>query len=181
MIRKTKIQGVYTIRNDSFEDLRGTIREIYRNSSIQDKVSPSFSSVQVTHTRAKANTLRGLHAQAWDRIVYPLNGKIFQVLVDIRENSPTFKKVETYMIDDSNRKAFFVPAYVANGYFIGEQDVDYLYFLEQYYDENYNFGIRWDDPELKISWPIIIQDGEVVKPVISEKDKRNPLLKDFLK
>lgn len=169
MIKKTSIEGVFTIHNKSFIDIRGAINEIYRLDQVN-----GFQNVQITHTRSKSGVLRGLHAQGWNRIVYPVNGKIIQVLIDIRENSKTFGKVEKWMIDDKNRMAVFIPRYVANGYYVlGKQDVDYLYILDSYYDEKYSKGILWNDPDLKINWGII-------NPIISSKDKKNLKLSKLL-
>lgn len=167
MIKKRKITGVYSIIMDSFSDDRGTIREIFRENELDNY--ENF--VQVTHTRSKPKVLRGLHPQPWDRIVYPVNGKVYQVLVDTRIDSNTQEVIEAFEINDNNRQAVFVPANVSNGYLVlGNKPVDYLYFLPVNYSEQVK-GFRWDS--FNINWP-------TKNPILSEKDKKNPTFKEYL-
>ena len=127
--------------------------------------------MQATHTRSLPGVLRGLHAQAWSRIVYPVNGEILNVLVDTREYSMTFGKVETFLINDVHRYSIYVPSFVANGYVVlGKNSVDYLYFLDQYYEEKYNKGVLWNDPDLHIDW-------NIENPIVSSKDKKNKTMR----
>ena len=174
-IKLSKIKGVCFIYTDRFSDKRGTIKEVFRYNSLVEKKSfnSDFVVSQITHTRTHYRGLRGLHYQEWARIIYPVNGSVFNVLVDTRKKSKTFGKVETVVINDKNRIAIYVPADVANGYcVISKEPVDYFYILDDVYDGRFSKGIFWNDPYLKISWPI-------KNPIISAIDQNNKLFKDL--
>ena len=105
-------------------------------------------------------------------LVYPINGKMFAAVVDIREESGTFGKTETFNFDSSFRKALFIPKGLANSICVdGENSVDYIYYVDSYYDGSDTEAIAWNDPNLNINWP-------VKTPIISERDKNNPTLKE---
>lgn len=170
---KTGIDGVVGFDYDVISDNRGNIVEVYRKTDFPFPYEFSCWPQQMTHTRSNPGVLRGLHGQGWNRVIYPVNGKILQVFVDLREKSSTFGKVVTEVIEDSNRKAFFVPAYVANGYAIlGDNPVDYLYIIDGYYDGKDTINIAYNDPDLKINW-------QIKNPIISKKDKNNSTMREL--
>ncbi|MFH1971166.1 MAG: dTDP-4-dehydrorhamnose 3,5-epimerase family protein [Patescibacteria group bacterium] len=171
-IKETSIKGLYVIDRPMFEDERGFFREVFRLKDLEEVIGFKFNIVQSNHAHSKANVIRALHAENWNKLVYPVNGKMFAAVVDIREESGTFGKTETFNFDSSFRKALFIPKGLANSICVdGENSVDYIYYVDSYYDGNDTEAIAWDDPTLNINWP-------VKTPIISERDKNNPTLKE---
>ena len=155
-----KIEGVKELRFSSFHDHRGSITEIFRISQIA-----GFVPLQMTHTKSKPNVLRGLHAQPWNRVVYPATGEVFNVLLDARKDSPTYGTIEIYFINDKDRFGLYIPKGVANGYCItGKHEVDYFYIMDDYYHEEGTQSFSYKG--LGIPWP---PDN-----IVSQKDKDNP-------
>lgn len=173
VIKKTSILGLLILERPIFEDERGFFREIFHKDELEEMSGVSFDGVQMNHSHSKQNVLRGIHAEKWNKIVYPLNGEVFVAIVDIRENSETFGKVETLVINDQNRVGLFIPEGLANSLCVtSEVAVDYIYLVDKYYDGSDTRAIAWDDPDLKINWP-------VENPIISKRDKDNPKLRDL--
>lgn len=157
----------------TFSDERGFFREIFHLDEIEKTLDIPFRGVQMNHAYSKPGVLRGIHAENWNKIIYPVNGQVFVAIADIRVDSPTFGKVETFTIDGENRIALFISKGLANSYCIlGEKGVDYIYLVDAYYDGSDQRAIAWDDPDLKINWPI-------KDPLISDRDKSNPNLRDL--
>lgn len=117
--------------------------------------------------------IRALHAENWNKIVYPITGKMFAAIVDIRPGSRTFGRVETFEFNEEIPKALFIPKGLANSIcVVGEKPVHYLYLVDEYYDGKDTRAIAWDDPDLNIKWP-------VKNPIISERDMNNPTLREL--
>ena len=127
----------------------------------------------MNHSFSLPKVLRGIHAEAWNKIVYPLTGEAFIAIADIRPQSPTFGKVETFTINDDNRIALFISNGLANSFCVtGKEPVHYVYLVDAYYDGTDTRAIALDDPDLKINWPI-------KDPIISQRNKNNPKLRDL--
>ncbi len=172
-IKKTFIEGLLILERPIFEDERGFFREIFHKDELEKMSGIKFDGVQMNHSHSKKNVLRGIHAEKWNKIVYPLNGQVFVAIVDIREDSPTFAKVETFVINDQNRIGLFIPEGLANSLCVtSEEAVDYIYLVDKYYDGSDTRAIAWDDKDLNISWPI-------PDPIISDRDKNNPKLREL--
>lgn len=153
------ISGVRILKQPKFKDKRGVITELFRDYFVRS----------VTHTVSLPKTLRGLHVQEWDKFVYPANGEIFIVLVDMRKYSPTYLKKDKILMKDKNRGPIFIPKGVANSYLVtGRKPVDYFYFNSSNYDEKETTTINYNSPKLAITWPI-------KKPIVSLKDKNAPI------
>lgn len=171
-IKKTSIPGLLILERPVFEDERGFFREVFHLDELEKISGIKFNALQMNHSHSRANVLRGIHAERWNKIVYPLNGEVFVAIVDIRD-CPTFAKVETFTINDEKRFGLFIPEGLANSFcVIGDSPVDYIYLVDRYYDGLDTRAIVWDDPDLKISWPIS-------DPIISERDRNNPKLRDL--
>ena len=126
----------------------------------------------------RAGTLRGLHFQlppaAQAKLVSVLRGRVLDVAVDIRRGSPTFgKHVATELSAESGRQ-LYIPVGFAHGFLTLEDDVVVMYKVSDYYAPAHDSGIRWNDPEIAIPWPC--KDADII---ISDKDRRLPLLKEF--
>lgn len=172
-IQKTSIEGLLILKRPKYEDERGFFREIFHIDEIEKTLGIEFKGIQMNHSHSNPKALRGIHAENWNKIIYPVNGEVFVAIVDIRPDSPTFGKFETFVTNHENRIALFVSKGLANSYCItGTQSADYIYLVDAYYDGTDQRAIAFDDPDLNIKWPI-------ENPIISQKDKNNPRLRDL--
>ncbi len=172
-ITKTSIEGLYIVERPIFSDNRGFFREVFRLNDLEKETGIEFKIVQSNHSRSVPGVIRALHAENWNKLIYPLTGKAFSAIVDIRPDSPTFGKYETFEFDGAKPKAIFVSKGLANSVCaLEDEPVDYLYFVDAYYDGKDTRAIAWDDPDLNIKWP-------VKNPTISERDRGNPRLRDM--
>lgn len=172
-VKKTSIPGLLILERPQFADDRGFFKEIFHENEIKAVNDIEFIGVQMNHSCSKPKVLRGLHAEQWNKIVYPLTGEVFVAIVDIRPDSQTFGKYETFQINDENRVALFIPNGLANSLCVlGDKDANYVYLVDKYYDGNDTRAIAWDDPDLNIDWPIN-------DPIISDRDRNNPKLRDL--
>lgn len=170
-IQKTPIDGLYIVGRPIYRDNRGFFREIYQSQELKEFAGVNFNPVQFNHSLSLPKVMRGVHAENWNKLAYPTNGKVFVAIADIRPDSPTFAKVETFIIDDENRHGLFVSKGLANSICnMGNDPVNYVYIVDAYYDGTDTRAIAWDDPDLKIDWPI-------KDPIISDRDKANPKLR----
>jgi len=153
-------------------DNRGFFREAVRMSDLKD-VGVDFSPVQVNHSLSEPNVIRALHAEQWNKLVYPVTGSIFVAIVDIRPESKTFGQVETFNMSQNDRQLLYIPVGFANSIcVVGNEPVNYIYLVDQYYTGQDTRAIAWNDPDLAIDWP-------VKNPIISERDQNNPKLRDL--
>jgi dTDP-4-dehydrorhamnose 3,5-epimerase len=172
-VQKTSIEGLLILKRPTHIDDRGFFREIFHINEIEQVLNIEFKGLQMNHAHSKSKVLRGVHAENWNKIIAPVNGEVFIAIVDIRVDSPTFGKYETFTINDKNRIGLFISKGLANSYCVtSDKDVDYIYLVDSYYDGSDQRAIAFDDPDLKIEWPIS-------DPIISERDKNNPKLKDL--
>src|SRR5262245_36564295 len=124
-IETTKIKGVLIIKRPVFGDERGFFQEIYRKKDLEKKLGYEFNPVQGNHSRSTKNVLRGIHIAPWDKLVTVLKGEIQQVVVDLREDSETFKQYVSVNISENNRVAVFVPKNCGNAFLIKSDEADY--------------------------------------------------------
>ena len=166
---KTKIPGVLVFEPTVHEDERGYFMESYRLSQFHD-VGSDINFVQDNQSRSKGGTLRGLHYQIrkpQGKLVRVLSGEIFDVAVDLRESSPTFGLWVGETLSSVNRKQLWVPAGFAHGFYVISDEAEIFYKCTDYYLAEYDRGIRWNDPEIGIKWPLSNS-----QPLISEKDNK---------
>ena len=172
-IKKTSIPGLLILERPINQDERGFFREIFRKDELEKMSGIKFEGMQMNHSHSDPKVLRGIHAERWNKIVYPLNGEVFVAIVDIRKDTPTFGKVETFTINDDRRFGLFIPNGLANSLcVISDTAVDYIYLVDQYYDGSDTRAIVWDDPDLGINWPL-------KDPIVSDRDRNNPRLRDL--
>lgn len=172
-IKKTSIPGLLRLERPIFSDERGFFREVFHKDELEKIIGMNFDGVQMNHSHSESRVIRGIHAENWNKIIYPVSGQVFIAIVDIRPDFPTFSQVATFTVDDSNRIGLFIPEGLANSLcVIGQEAVDYMYLVDAYWDGSDTRAIAWDDPDLNISWPI-------KNPIISERDKNNPRLRDL--
>ncbi len=171
-IKRTSIPGLLVIEKPTYKDERGFFREAFRLDELEKMSELKFKIKQWNHSLSRPKVIRALHAEGWNKLVYPVTGKMFAAVVDIRPDSNTFGKVETFVFDETRPKALFIPEGLANSIcVIGTKPVHYFYLVDKYYDGSDTRAIAWDDPDLNIEWP-------VKDPIISERDKNNPTLRE---
>lgn len=169
------IQGLKLITPKKIGDDRGYFSETY-NAFNWEKSGLRYNFVQDNHSLSKdIGTIRGLHFQsepfAQDKLVRVLRGRILDVAVDLRRSSPTFKQHITVELSLENWKQLFIPKGFAHGFLTLEPDTEVLYKVTSFYSPENDHGIFFDDPELKIDWPISKTDV-----ILSQKDQNLPPL-----
>jgi dTDP-4-dehydrorhamnose 3,5-epimerase len=171
----TKLEGVLILEPRSFGDQRGYFMEIFQATRYAEAgIDRSF--VQDNLSFSVRNTLRGLHYQhpnGQAKLVQVVTGEIFDVAVDIRLGSPTFGQWEGVILSAENRRQLFIPEGFAHGFCVLSATAHFLYKCSEYYSPNDEGGIRWDDPDIAISWPI---DA----PILSDRDRLFPFLNQMI-
>ena len=163
------LAGVERVALSAHQDDRGLLAEVYREEWLGDR--PAM--VQANISLSKKGVLRGLHfhrlqADYW----VVLSGKVFVGLFDLREGSPTFRRSDQVEVGP-DLVGLYLPPGIAHGYYALE-DSTVLYFVDRYFTGEDEFGVAWDDPEIRIEWP-------ERKPVLSDRDRSNPQLAEALK
>lgn len=171
-IFKTSLSGVLLIQRPTFSDERGFFREPARIKEIETASGIQFSVAQMNHARSSKNTLRGIHIAPWNKLVYVPHGKVQAVIVDFRKESETYGKYESFILGDDNRASIFIPAGMGNSYAVLSDEADYTYLTDAEWVPDKEIGVLWNDPLLGIKWEL---NGE---PVLSEKDRSNPSIKE---
>ncbi len=168
----TRIAGPVLLEPAVFGDHRGFFAETYRADSwAAAGVDVEF--VQDNHSRSIRGTLRGMHFQTVPgqaKLVRCARGSIFDVVVDLRRDSPTFGAWEGYVLDDETMRQLFVPIGFAHGFCVTSDEADVVYKCSSYYDGATESGIAYDDPAVGIVWPTDVE------PIVSERDATAPTL-----
>lgn len=128
---------------------------------------------------SRKGVLRGLHFQrrhSQDKLVQVLNGAVFDVVVDLRKDSPTFGKWAGFELSADNRKLLYVPKGLAHGFLALAENTLFSYLCGDRYDPESDGGIRWDDPQIGITWPV----ERVEEVILSDKDSKLPLFHEFM-
>ena len=177
-ITKTKLDGVVIIEPDVFGDNRGFFMESW-NKKKMEEAGLFYDFVQDNHSKSTVKgTLRGIHFQkgekAQAKLVRCVKGAVLDVAVDLRKNSPTFKQWVGVELSAENKKQLLIPRGFGHGFVTLTDDVEFLYKADNYYAPEADAGIRWNDPDIGVEW-------DVENPILSEKDKINPLLKNLIK
>jgi len=173
---KTKLPGVLIIEPATFGDTRGFFMETW-NRDRYAKAGLSASFVQDNLSFSKKGSLRGLHFQylnAQGKLVYVLQGEVFDVAVDIRVGSPTFGEWVGFELTADNKRQLYIPEGVAHGFCVTGETALFAYKCTDFYNPQAEGGVIWNDPDIGIAWPIDT-------PVLSEKDRNYPLLKELPK
>ena len=174
-ITKTKLDGVVIIEPDVFGDNRGFFMESWNKKKMEEN-GLYYDFVQDNHSKSTVKgTLRGIHFQKGDKaqakLVRCIKGAVLDVAVDLRKNSPTFKQWVGVELSAENKKQLLIPRGFGHGFVTLTDDVEFLYKADNYYAPDADAGIRWNDPDIGVEWG-------VENPILSEKDKKNPFLKD---
>ena len=177
-VLNTDIEGVVIVEPKVFGDERGYFMESYSERDFEVHTGLNVSFVQDNESCSKRGVLRGLHFQkepyAQAKLVRVVQGRVLDVAVDIRPESPTFGKYVMTELSGDNHRQMFIPKGFAHGYVVLEDDTVFQYKCDEYYHPEAEGGIAWNDPQIGIEWPIA--EGEVI---LSEKDKNRPLLSEL--
>ncbi len=169
----TKIDDLFVVETDQFDDNRGYLAKYYDEDFYKEK-NIKFKLTQVKYTSTKTKgTIRGLHMQSKPfeeaKLVKCVKGKIFEVAVDLRPKSKTYGKWFGREFSEDDNKCIYIPKGFAHGYQTLVRNCDVLYLMSGKFSLKHNIGYRWNDPSFKISWPL--------KPtVMAQKDKNWPLV-----
>jgi dTDP-4-dehydrorhamnose 3,5-epimerase len=176
-ISLTPFDGLKIIQLKIYHDNRGFFVERFNKKLFQDLGLP-VDYFQDNHSLSAPNVIRGLHFQnnpSQAKLVGCLRGKILDVAVDIRKNSPTLGKYFSIELSAENGKLLFIPEGFAHGFAVlGNEPADVMYKVDNQFSKEGDGGIRFNDPDLKIDW-------QIANPIISDKDKNLPLFVDYLK
>lgn len=174
--KETAIQGVYIIEPLVFNDSRGYFFEAWKKQEFEDKIGP-VCFIQDNESKSSYGVLRGLHYQKGEfsqaKLVRVIKGRVLDVAVDLRRQSPTFGQHVMVELSDENKRQFFIPRSFAHGFLVLSDEAIFTYKVDNVYAPQAEAGIRWNDPALGIEWPI--DSNEVLT---SEKDLKQPLLRD---
>jgi dTDP-4-dehydrorhamnose 3,5-epimerase len=168
---ETELEGLLLIEPDLHGDERGFVIETFRANAWRELgVDAEF--VQDNHSRSRGGILRGLHFQTSPgqaKLVRCLRGRIWDVAVDLRRDSPTYGRWEGHELDDISHRQLYLPVGFAHGFCVLSESADVAYRLSSYFDPATEAEIAWDDPDIGIEWP-------VSDPILSERDRRAPRL-----
>lgn len=172
-VHQTKLEGVYLLEPNVFADDRGYFVETF-NHDVYEEAGVHSAFLQDNQSLSKqAGTLRGLHYQlapdAQLKVVRCVTGAIFDVAVDIRTDSPTYKQWVGVILSEHNQRQLVVPKGFAHGFCTLVDQTIVAYKVDQLYSPLNDRGIRWNDPEIAIDWPCS-------QPILSKKDRAHPLL-----
>lgn len=177
-IINTKLNGVFIIEPDVFGDDRGYFYESFNAKKFKEKTGIEVNFVQDNESKSKYGVVRGLHFQKGDyaqtKLVHVAKGRILDIAVDIRKDSPTYGKHVAIELSDVNHRQLYISKGFAHGFSVLSEEAIFQYKCDNYYAPQSEGGILWNDPTIAIDWQIPITDI-----VLSEKDKNHPLLKDL--
>ena len=173
---ETAIKGVYVIEPKVFNDARGYFFEAWKQMEFENHIG-KVNFIQDNESKSSYGVLRGLHYQkaefAQAKLVRVIKGRVLDVAVDIRRSSSTFGQHVMVELSEDNKRQFFIPRGFAHGFLVLSEEAVFTYKVDNVYAPQAEAGIRWDDPDLGIEWPIDPQEV-----LTSEKDLQQPLLKD---
>ncbi|ETW98506.1 MAG: dTDP-4-dehydrorhamnose 3,5-epimerase [Candidatus Entotheonella factor] len=170
-VMPTSLPGVLLIQPRVFSDPRGFFMETWQAHRYQLEGIPGRF-VQDNYSCSTRGVLRGLHYQLkhpQGKLVYVLQGEVFDVAVDIRQGSPTFGHWTSAVLSGKNHHQLYIPAGFAHGFCVLSETAHFLYKCTDFYEPGDEYGLRWDDPSLGINWPLSA-------PQLSEKDGQYPTL-----
>ena len=169
VVPNTRIPDVVVIEPTVFGDERGFFMETWSKRAFAEfGIDANF--VQDNHSLSSQGILRGLHYQikhSQGKVVRVIAGEVFDIAVDLRKSSATFGQWVGEKLSAENKKMLWVPPGFAHGFYVLSESAEFTYKCTDYYMPEYERSVRWDDPELKINWPLL----ENKAPILSKKDQ----------
>ena len=176
-IIKTDIEGLLVIEPRVFGDSRGYFFESYNAKAFEEAVG-NVTFVQDNESKSSYGVVRGLHFQkppyAQAKLVRVVKGKVLDVAVDLRKNSPTFGEYVAMELSEENHRQMFIPRGFAHGFSVLSEEVIFQYKCDNYYAPQSEGAVAWDDPDLAIDWQVPYD-----KVILSDKDSKHPMLRDI--
>ena len=164
-----QLNGAFLIKSEIYSDNRGYFYESYNKNKFSKIIGRDVNFVQDNYSKSKINVLRGLHYQkspkAQGKLIKVLSGEIFDVIVDIRKSSKTFKKWQGISLSSESMDQIWIPEGFAHGFLTLSNCAEVIYKVTEFYDPNLESSIRYDDPDLMIDWP------KTSNYILSKKDK----------
>ena len=174
---KTDIEGMLVLEPRVFGDSRGYFFESYNAKAFEEAVG-NVTFVQDNESKSSYGVVRGLHFQkppyAQAKLVRVVKGKVLDVAVDLRKDSPTFGKYVAMELSEENHRQMFIPRGFAHGFSVLSEEVIFQYKCDNYYAPQSEGAVAWDDPDLAIDW-----QGPSDKVILSDKDSKHPMLRDI--
>jgi dTDP-4-dehydrorhamnose 3,5-epimerase len=175
---KTDFEGLWVFEPRVFEDERGYFFESFNLKTLKEETGLEIDFVQDNESKSSGGVLRGMHFQinpmAQAKLVRVVKGSVQDVVVDIREKSPTYGNHFSIVLSEQNKKQLLIPRGFAHGFLTLEDDVIFCYKCDNYYSKTHDAGILWNDPALNIQW-MMPSDNLI----LSEKDVNLPLLSEI--
>ncbi|MFX1308512.1 MAG: dTDP-4-dehydrorhamnose 3,5-epimerase [Promethearchaeota archaeon] len=172
---KTKIEGLYVIEPEPFEDDRGKFYRVFCKNELEEiNHTKEIVNINFSLTKKKG-TIRGMHFQyppkAEIKIIKCISGSAYDVAIDLRKNSPSFLQWHSEVLSDKNMKLLYIPEGFAHGFQTLEKDSTICYFVTEFYYPEYEGGIVYNDPKINVKWPLEVTN-------ISDKDREIKQLDD---
>ena len=171
---KTAIDGVWIIEPKVFNDQRGYFYEVWKQADFDEHIGYHVDFVQDNESKSSYGVLRGLHYQKGDfsqaKLVRVLKGKVLDVAVDLRRDSPTLGKYVMVELSEENKKQLFIPRGFAHGFLVLSDEAVFTYKVDNVYAPQSEASIRWNDETIGIEWPVSANDV-----LVSEKDQNKAL------
>ncbi len=176
IIKETKLKGCFILQPQVFNDKRGYFSESYNQQTFNNKLNLNINFVQDNESQSPKGVLRGLHYQigehAQAKLVRVIKGRVLDVSVDVRKDSPTFGKHVSVELTEDNKKQLFVPRGFAHGFIVLSDTAIFSYKCDNYYNKNAERGIIYNDPALKINWglpdeALIVSEKDIILPTLA--------------
>lgn len=174
---ETDIKDLYIIEPKVYGDHRGYFQETYQYENFKD-AGLDMIFVQDNESKSKKGVLRGLHFQtqlSQGKLVRVLQGKVFDVAVDLRKESETYGKWTGATLSSENRRMFYIPENFAHGFLVLSDEATFSYKCTNLYHPEFDSGIIWNDKEINIKWPL----EEIEEVLLSDKDKKQQTFEEF--
>jgi len=175
-VKETSFEGMLLFELNQFEDKRGSFTELWQTEEMQKLGLPDVNPKQVGISKSNKGTIRAVHAEPYDKIISPIEGEIFVAMVDLRTDSETFGKVDSFQMDST--QMLFIPKGIGNSFQALSDKVIYCYCVtglwssEKAYSGGY-VAVHYADPDLNIDWPIGPENQ-----IVSMKDQNNPTMRE---
>jgi len=169
--QQTRVAGAYVVDLEPAADDRGFFARVWCANELADHgLSARIAQCSISYSRRKG-TLRGLHYQVAPheetKLVRCIRGAVYDVVLDLRPDSPTFRRWDAALLTPDDRLALYVPAGCAHGFQTLCDDSEVLYFISEFYEATAGRGVRWNDPAFGIDWPLL-------DPIMSDRDRTYP-------
>lgn len=171
---ETTIKGLFIIEPKIYGDQRGFFLETYNFNAFKE-AGLDLKFVQDNHSKSKQGVLRGMHFQtkhSQGKLVRVISGEVYDVAVDLREDSDTYGDWYGVVLSEDNKKMFYVPEGFAHGFLVTSPEAEFVYKCTDFYHPEFECSLAWNDPDVGINWPL----DSIKEPILSEKDKNALML-----